>query len=208
MTDSRMIIDGVWCDCRQGPSLPPRPGLFLDRDGTVIDWVHYISNPDDVRLIPAAVRLLRVANQLGIPAVVVTNQSGIGRGMFGWESFIAVQERTDALLAAEGVSVAAVLACSHSPTDGSSSDFRKPAPGMLIEASKRLGLVAQGSWMIGDNAADLEAGRNAGLGHGWLVETGYGPGEVDKALRLAGPDFTVIAGKSLDELTSLLPGEQ
>jgi len=203
-----MIADGVWCDCRQGPLEQPRPGLFLDRDGTLIDWVHYISHPDDVRLIPAAVRLLRVANRLGVPVVVVTNQSGIGRGLFGWDAFIAVQQRTDALLTAEGVSVAAVLACAHAPSDGTASSFRKPAPGMLIEASKRLGLVAQGSWMVGDNAGDLEAGRNAGLGHGWLVETGYGPREREAALRLAGPDFTVITGQSLDELARRLPGAE
>ena len=204
--DQRMIAEGVWCDCRQRPGDRIRPGLFLDRDGTLIDLVHYIRRPEDVRLIPAAIRLIHAAHRAGYATVVVTNQSGIARGLFGWDEFLAVQRRTDDLLRAEGIELAAVLACAHAPADlgGAESSFRKPAPGMVIEASRRLNLGTRGSWIVGDNASDLAAGRNAGLGLGWLVETGYGVGERDAALALAGPDFTVIAGQSLDALAPRL----
>ena len=92
--------DGIWCDVRTIEFLPLRPALFLDRDGTLIDLVDYISSPEDVRLIDDAVAAVRSANAAGIAVVIVTNQSGIGRGYYDWNAFEAVQTRLYELLSA------------------------------------------------------------------------------------------------------------
>ncbi len=92
--DSR-LIDGValWCEALTSRVSNGRPALFCDRDGVIVEEVGYLAKPEDVRLIPAAVSLIRAANEREVRVVVVTNQSGIGRGYFGWADFSAVQDR-------------------------------------------------------------------------------------------------------------------
>lgn len=181
-----------------------RPALFLDRDGTLIDLVDYLSTPDDVRPIAEAVALTARARANDIPTVLVTNQSGIGRGYYDWQHFAEVQQAVIAAIVAGGGRIDAVYACPALP--GSGAACRKPNPGMLLAAAEDLALDLTRSWMVGDAASDLAAAANAGLHHGWLVATGYGTGDRADALALSGPDFDVTVDRPLSELAEMLSG--
>ncbi len=181
-----------------------RPALFLDRDGTLIDLVDYLSAPDDVRPIAEAVTLVARARANNIPTVLVTNQSGIGRGYYSWQHFAEVQQAVIAAVVEGGGEIDAVYACPALP--GSGAPCRKPSPGMLLAAAEDLALDLERSWMVGDAASDLAAAFNAGLRHGWLVATGYGTGDRACALALSGPDFDVTVDQPLSELAELLSG--
>ena len=198
---------GLWRDLRiVPPTGAPRPALFLDRDGTIIEEVDYISRPEDVRAIAAALDLIAGANARGIPVVVVTNQGGIGRGLLDWADYVAVDDAMSAALAAAGAFVDAVYANPHAPpAQGAPSPFgRKPDPGMLTAAAEDLGLDLTRSWIAGDHATDLAAGRNAGLALGWLVPTGHGVRHGPDAEALAVPAFEVVVGRDLGVLTARL----
>tara|TARA_R110000868_G_scaffold39376_1_gene137067 strand:+ start:27173 stop:27796 length:624 start_codon:yes stop_codon:yes gene_type:complete len=186
--------DGLWCDIRTAGFGEKVPALFLDRDGTLIELVDYLSDPADVRLIAAVVDEVRHANRAGSAVVIVTNQSGVGRGYYDWAAFEAVQNRLDELLAEHGAVVDAVYACGHPPPAAGGpeqSAFRKPSPGMLLRAGDDLGLDLAESRIIGDAATDLAAGKAAGLCCGDLVATGYGLRDGEAALALAGDGFQV-----------------
>lgn len=192
---------GLWSDIRTRPAAgaTPRPALFLDRDGTLIEHVHYLQQADDVRLIPDAVEAVRAANEAGWAVVIVTNQSAVGRGYFGWDAVEAVQDRMYERLAEAGANVDASYACGDAPADAGGppqSAFRKPAPGMLLQASAELSIVLSRSVIAGDGAHDLAAGKAAGLCRGILVPTGYGVRveEQDNAQALADSDFAVAIG--------------
>jgi D-glycero-D-manno-heptose 1,7-bisphosphate phosphatase len=164
---------------------PLKPAIFLDRDGTLNEEVDYLCDPDELVLIPGAAASVARLNAMGVPVIVVTNQSGIGRGRFTWDDFHAVMARMDELLAAEGARVDGVyIAPHHEKGQGAYAVVdhpdRKPNPGMLTRAAEDHGLDLARSWMIGDKAIDLEAGRRAGCQVA-LVRTGYGS-KVDGAL--------------------------
>jgi D-glycero-D-manno-heptose 1,7-bisphosphate phosphatase len=156
----------------------PKPAVFLDRDGTLNEEVDYLSDPEQLVLIPGAAAAVARLNAKGIPVVVVTNQSGIGRGHYGWEDFAAVMGRMGTLLALENAWLDAVYASPHH--EQAQGEYavpdhpeRKPNPGMLLRAAEEHGLDLARSWMVGDKDIDLEAGRRAGC-HVALVRTGYG----------------------------------
>jgi D-glycero-D-manno-heptose 1,7-bisphosphate phosphatase len=196
---------GMWREIRVPfAGSHPRPALFVDRDGTLIELVDYLSTPDEVRPIAEAVALTACARTQGIPTILVTNQSGIGRGYYGWQDFAAVQEAVFAAFAAGGGGIDAVYACPALPDSG--APCRKPNPGMLLAAAEDLALDLAGSWIVGDAASDLAAGARAGLHRGWLVDTGYGAGERAAALALGGSDFAVTVGRPLGELAASLSG--
>ncbi len=199
--------DRIWRSLRaERASGAPRPALFLDRDGTVIEEVPYLSRPEEVRPIPEAVETIVRANALGIPVVVVSNQSGIARGLFDWSAFAAVEAAIDSAIAQAGGQIDAVYACPHAPPGPGkpSPSDRKPDPGMLLRAAKDLNLDPKSSWVAGDRASDLEAGRSAGLCRGWLAPTGYGRREANAARALANDSFEVVVGKPLDALATEL----
>lgn len=146
-----------------------RPAVFLDRDHTLIDDPGYINDPSQVILLPGvgpAVARLRAACYL---AVVVTNQSGLARGRITESQLSAVHARMMELLGAEGTTLDAIYHCPYLPGDEAiveqyrlDSDLRKPRPGMLLAAAKDLKIDLSRSWMIGDSARDIQAGRAAG----------------------------------------------
>jgi D-glycero-D-manno-heptose 1,7-bisphosphate phosphatase len=175
------------------------PALFVDRDGTVIEDPGYIHDPDKVRLIPGAAATLRRFHDAGFALILVTNQSGIGRGFYSWADYEAVAARLRELLAAEGVTFDAELACAHSPE--ARCDWRKPAPGMILEAAARLDLDLGHSLLAGDKLSDLEAGAAAGIPD--LVHVGTGHGNAERALVAAwlGP----VAVTTLADLSLLSP---
>ena len=141
-------------------SPPARRAVFLDRDGTLIEDVGYPRDPARVTVLAGAVDALRELAGRGFVLAVVSNQSGLARGLVTPAEAAAVDARFRALFAAEGVAFDAVEYCPHGPDDG--CDCRKPAPGMLLEIAGRLGLDLAGSFMVGDKESDVEAGRRAG----------------------------------------------
>ncbi|MCS7044216.1 MAG: HAD family hydrolase [Bryobacteraceae bacterium] len=159
-----------------------KPCLFFDRDGTLIEERNYLSDPAGVALIPGAAEALRLARENGYLAVVLTNQSGVGRGYFTLDDVHRVNGRMLELLAAGGAAVDGIFVCPHAPEDG--CGCRKPRTGLVEEARRKLDLDLRRSWMIGDKAADLELARNAGM-RGVLVLTGYGAGAAAESAGLA-----------------------
>lgn len=196
--------DGLWYDVRRAMFPSSGPALFIDRDGTLIELVDYLADPDGVQLIDAAVDAVRAANKAGVAVVVVTNQSGIGRGYYDWEAYASVQKRIDTLLETCDATIDAVYACPHPPPDAggpAQSAYRKPAPGMLLRARDDLSLDLKKSWIVGDAVTDLSAGKAAGICGGVLVETGYGTRDRAPADELASVEFSVLHGwQALPEL--------
>jgi D-glycero-D-manno-heptose 1,7-bisphosphate phosphatase len=137
-----------------------RRAVFLDRDGTLIEDVGYPRDPDRVRLLDGAVDALGALRRAGFALVVVSNQSGIGRGFVTQEEAEAVHARFVAELRARGIEPDDVRYCPHAPDEGCTC--RKPAPGLLLAAAGELGLDLTRSFMVGDKPADAETGRNAG----------------------------------------------
>ena len=163
-----------------------RAAVFLDRDGTIIEQVHYLSDPDKVRLLPGAGEALRRLRDAGFALVAITNQSAIGRGLITVEQYVAVNDAMNRQLTAEGVTLDAIYYCPEAPIGEDRTAIthgdRKPGPGMLIRASKDLGLDLKSSWMVGDMISDALAGINAGCQGSLLVETGKGITEEDARL--------------------------
>ena len=178
---------GLWVE-RTGTRTFPTglPALFLDRDGTINVDTGYPSNPADVVLRPEMLPVIRTANLVGLPAIIVSNQSGIARGYFGWPEFAAVNGRLLALLEPEGCRIDLVLACAyHSSGLGELAigdhPMRKPNPGMLLQARDMLSLDTGRSIIVGDKADDMEAGRRAGLLEGWHVRSRFNRKSGDAA---------------------------
>ncbi|MEF2277446.1 HAD family hydrolase [Deinococcus sp. YIM 134068] len=146
---------------------PSRPAVFLDKDGTLIEDVPYNVDPALIRLAPGVGEVLRALSGAGYVLVVITNQSGVARGLFPESALGGVETRLRELLAAEGVTLAGFLACPHHPK-GTVEEYavececRKPGPGLLRRAADELGLDLTRSWMVGDILNDVEAGRRAG----------------------------------------------
>lgn len=165
----------------------PRPALFLDRDGVVNEEVGYLHRPEDVVLVAGVADAIARCNAAGVPVVVITNQAGLARGLYGEGELAAVAARIDALLAPARLD--ASYHCPHHP-DGVVAalrvvcDCRKPRPGLLRRAAADLGLALERSIFVGDKESDLEAARAAGCGS-VLVRTGYGA-EVERRLAAAG----------------------
>lgn len=205
--------DGIWLHGGPAaPGTPLRPALFLDRDGTVVEEVGHLRRPEDVRLIEGAAAVIARANALAIPVIVVTNQSGIGRGLFGWAELIAVEERIEAELAALGAQIDAVLACPFHPEGRPPYRHpdhwaRKPNPGLLHRAAADFAVELTSSWIIGDRAGDIGAGRAAGLAGGMHVASGWGsePGEREAALAFDAPSYRVLGALSIAEALGRLP---
>lgn len=194
--------DHIWCEVfdSAGRFQEKRGALFLDRDGVIVEEVHYLHRVEDVTLIDGAAALIAEANRRGHPVVIVTNQSGLARDMFTWAEFAQVQSRMLALLKAEtGAFVDAVYACPFhkngvAPYRADNHEARKPNPGMLLRALAALPIDVKSSVIIGDKAGDLEAGQKAGLGGGIHVLSGHGrdAGERPAANGLARDDYFVL----------------
>lgn len=144
---------------------------FLDRDGTIIRLVHYLSTPEAVQLLPGAADGVRFLRSLGFRIVVVTNQSAVGRGYIDRNTLDRIHDRLVSLLEAGGATVDAVYYCPHLPADG--CRCRKPGYELAVRAATDLELSLEGAVMIGDNMCDMAFGRSIGATT-VLVRTGYG----------------------------------
>ncbi|HEX4129393.1 MAG TPA: HAD family hydrolase [Pirellulales bacterium] len=155
-----------------------RPAVFLDRDGVLIEDLGYLGDPEGVALIPGAAEAVAELRSAGFVTVVVTNQSGVARGLYTEADVDRVHRRIDELLAPAGARIDRYYHCPHHP-EATVAQYRtecacrKPAAGMLLRAAEELGIVLDRSYLIGDKCSDLEAAIAAGC-RPLLVETGYG----------------------------------
>jgi len=163
----------------------PRAAVFLDRDGTLVVERGYLADPADIELLPGVAGALRRLKAAGFALVVISNQSGVGRGLFPASRVHEAMARLRGALRASSVELDAIYFCPHRPEAGCAC--RKPATGLLERAAEDLVLTLQGSAMVGDKRLDAETGRRAGA-LGILVRSGYGR---DEERGLEGADAAV-----------------
>lgn len=176
-----------------------RKALFLDRDGVINHEVGYLYRPEDVRWVEGILPLCLTARSLGYALVVVTNQSGIARGLYTTEDFETLMSWMKAELGTHGVALDAVYHCPYHPEHGIGEwrrehEDRKPGPGMLLRAARVLGLDLPQSLLVGDRCSDIAAANAAGLRQAFLLR-GTESGQCDGVYQ---------AVDSLDAVTSWL----
>jgi D-glycero-D-manno-heptose 1,7-bisphosphate phosphatase len=202
------LLDGIglWADVRCEMPAEAGPVLFVDRDGVLIEDRGYVGSAAQTQLYPDAPAAIAAARARGYRVAIVTNQSGIARGLYDWNGFAAVQEVIDAALARVGTAVDAVFACAYHREGGApyavaDHFWRKPNPGMILEGLHRLHGIAARSVMVGDKAGDMAAARAAGLGRAVLIERSLSAADADdprapslgeaiKSLRFGASDFS------------------
>ncbi len=181
--------------------------VFLDKDGTLVENIPYNVDPARIRLARGALPALRRMASAGYELVVVSNQSGIARGVFAESALADVEERLQELVSPAGIRFAGFYWCPHHPEGvlprySIACDCRKPAPGLLRRAAHDLGLDLQASWMVGDILNDVEAGRRAGC-RVVLVDNGGETEWVRSPIR--DPDFIV---SNLKQAAAIICGER
>jgi len=152
--------------------------VFMDRDGTICEEVGYLDSIERLRLIPRSGAAIKLLNDRGLKAVVVTNQSGVARGFFPESLLPELHAELARQLRQEGGHLDGIYYCPHHPSEGNEPylrvcDCRKPASGLLLRAAADLGLDLQASYVIGDHYSDVECGQRVGA-KGILVLTGHG----------------------------------
>jgi D-glycero-D-manno-heptose 1,7-bisphosphate phosphatase len=152
--------------------------LFVDRDGTINEDIGYVSRPEDLIIYPWAAEAIRLVNESGMKAIVITNQSGIARGMYTEETLHHIHGRLREELARDGAQLDGIYYCPHHPRIGDERyrqlcGCRKPHPGMLHQAAREHNIDLARSFVIGDKSSDMNLATNAGA-KGVLVLTGYG----------------------------------
>ena len=148
-----------------------RIAIFLDRDGVIIKDMHYLSNPEKVKLELGIKNLLKFAFDNRIPVFVVTNQSGIARKKFTWDDYFNVTNRMLEIIGSPNPIVGIYSNC-HIKTIN--NNWRKPNPGMILNAAQQFKINLKESFLIGDRITDLQAGVNAGIGNVVHLLTGHG----------------------------------
>lgn len=156
--------------------------VLVDRDGTINVERDYLSDPNDLELIPGAAQGLRLLKELGFGLAVITNQSGIARGYFSHETLDAIHGRLKEMLGAESITLDGLYICPHGPDED--CDCRKPLPGMALQAAGELDFDPKQAFVIGDKAADVDLGKGVGA-TSILVRTGHGRKHEGKCQ----PDF-------------------
>lgn len=167
---------------------------FLDRDGTIIRDAGYVDDPADVELTPGAAEALSLLNARRVPVVIVTNQSGIGRGYYDESDFRAVEQEVERRLAMHGCAVDAVEHCPHAPEEA--CGCRKPELGMHRAAAARLGVSLEEALYVGDKVSDVQPAARTG-GTGYLLRTGH---EVEEEV----PDGVRVADDLLAAVVDAL----
>lgn len=167
------------------------PAVFVDRDGTIMRDVDYCGDPAEVELLDGASVALRRLKEHGFKIILITNQSGIGRGYFNIEQYRQVEAEVGRQLGENLIN--ATYFCPHLPEDG--CKCRKPSPEMIFQAARDHGVNLAHSFLIGDKRSDLECGRNAGV-KTILVRTGYG--------KTTDPNLADFTAENLSEAADLI----
>ena len=155
----------------------PRPALLLDRDGTVTEDRNYARTAEEIVLLPGAGRAIRALNEAGVAVVLITNQSGVGRGLFSLDDLTRQHQELARQLALERATLDGIYFCPHHPEDQCAC--RKPGRALLDEAAADLELDLARSWMVGDREEDLALAQY-GLAGGLLVLTGLGTATAER----------------------------
>jgi len=158
-----------------------KPAVFIDRDGTISEEVGYVNHPSRFRLFPYSSEAIRILNNNGWLAIVITNQAGVARGYFSEDVIVSVHDQLKRDLHEGSAQLDAIYYCAHHPSVGeppyrSDCDCRKPKTGLINRAVSDFAIDLGTSWMVGDRYGDVELARNAGL-HSAFVLSGYGRGE-------------------------------
>jgi D-glycero-D-manno-heptose 1,7-bisphosphate phosphatase len=158
-----------------------RRAVFMDRDGTISEEIGYVNHPSRYRVFAYSAEAVRLLNEAGWLAILVTNQAGVARGYFTEELIGEVHEVLKRELSERGAQLDAIYYCAHHPSVGESPyrfdcDCRKPKPGLIRRAAADFDIDLKQSWMVGDRYSDIELARNARV-HPAFVLSGYGRGE-------------------------------
>ncbi len=168
-----------------------RKAVFLDRDGTLIEEVDFLSTVEETRLFPFTAEALDILRSEGFDFVVVTNQSGVARGLFDGQAVNAIHAKIQSELKKHGLAITSFHFCPHMPDAG--CECRKPGIGMIRQAMEINDYDLENSWVIGDKQLDVNLGHNAGA-RSVLVRTGYGASH--ESLLVKGAD--IVAENLLD----------
>lgn len=158
--------------------------IFLDRDGTIIEDVGYLNNPQDIKFIPGSIEAIKKLNEAGYKVIIITNQAGVARGLIIENMLQTLDKTIQKELLNGGAQIDAIYYCPHHAEHGhypykQECGCRKPEPGMILKAAKDHNIDLSQSWMIGDKKSDIEAGQAAGT-KTILVLTGQGKEHKDK----------------------------
>ena len=178
--------------------------VFLDRDGTIVEDTGFLHEPGKVKLLPGAAGAIKRLNDHGYLVVIVTNQSGIARGLYTVADYSAVQRRLVEILESHGARIDGAYYCPHHPLFTGPCDCRKPGIRLYQDAQQALDVDFSSSWWIGDRLADVEPARKLG-GHGILVATGEGNLHEGQA-RALGVMVVADLGGAVDEILRLNSG--
>lgn len=159
-----------------------KPAVFLDRDGTILNERGYLSDPKKMFFYPGVYRALANLRKAGFKLVVITNQSGVGRGYFTLATLKKINQKFSRLLSARGAKIDGIYYCPHRPDAGCAC--RKPRPKLVKQAARELNLDIRRSFVVGDQLRDIQLAKNTGA-KGILVLTGGGRSARLKAARLA-----------------------
>lgn len=178
-------------------------GIFLDRDGTVNQEVDFLTSPEELALIPRSAEAIREAHQLGYRIFIVTNQSGIARGLLTEDQLTRINQVLTQELERKGAAVDAIYYCPHHPDAkdplyAADCACRKPRTGMIERAEREFPIDRRRSFVIGDRLADIQLGNNAGI-PAILVLTGYGKDELE-ICRTANARMEYVASDLFDAI--------
>jgi D-glycero-D-manno-heptose 1,7-bisphosphate phosphatase len=181
-----------------------RPAVFLDRDGTIAEEVGYLNHLSRFHIYPFAADAIRRLKAAGWCVVVVTNQSGVGRGFFPESLVVETHEKLRREMDSAGAQIDAIYFCPHAGADN--CECRKPKTGMLVRAATEHALDVKNSWVVGDRYSDIELAHAAGC-RSILVMTGYGRGdyEYNRESWPRGPEFVA---ENLNEAVNIILKEQ
>ena len=182
----------------------PPEAVFFDRDGTLIEDAHYIKSPEQVRLLPGAADAVRRVNDAKIPAIVVTNQSGIGRGLITVDDYKAVRDRFHELLSKHGAHIDASYFCPDHPARTGPSTCRKPATKMFEDAIRDFSLNPDNVAYVGDRWRDVAAAKTLG-GRGIMIASPETSSEDQRKARDDGIETAPSISAAIDMLFGLTP---
>jgi D-glycero-D-manno-heptose 1,7-bisphosphate phosphatase len=185
--------------------------IFIDRDGTISEEAGYINHPARFRVFPYSAAAIKLLNDTGWLAILVTNQAGVARGYFTEEMIHTVHNQLEIDLQKDGARLDAIFYCVHHPSVGEppyrcDCDCRKPKPGLIVRAAKELDIDLSQSWMIGDRYSDIELARNAGTNSAFVL-SGYGRGEWEHQRSAWKHEPDIVAEDLLKAVQTIVEGK-
>lgn len=185
-----------------------KKAVFIDRDGTISFEVGYVNHPSRYSVFPYSAEAVRLLNENGWLAILVTNQAGVARGYFEEKLIHEVHDILESELAKGGAQLDAIYYCPHHPSTGEAPyrkdcDCRKPKPGMIEKAAKKFDIDLSQSWMVGDRYGDVEFARNVGVNAAFVL-SGYGLGEWEYQRKMWKHKPDLVAENLLEAVKAII----